>query len=160
MGHLFPPVLESCLSWSPEQSQHRLTLISLKKTKDGVANGGLSGRRGKEPRAGCCPEGSRGLTQHLLGRPSFSICRVPSHAAGRALELDRPAPAPGLEASGSASQGLSCLVCEIEMMLPPGWAVAGGDETVYVSFVTGLSMSRCLIKFSSQRGKWGEEIHP
>jgi len=107
--------------------------------------------------AGCCPEGSRGLTQHLLGRPSFSIYRVPSRAAGGALELDRPAPAPGLEASGSASQGLSCLVCELEMMLPPGWTVAGGDETVYVNFVTGLGMSRCLIKFSSQRGKWGEE---
>lgn len=85
---------------------------------------------------------------------------MPGRAVGGALELDRPAPAPRLEAHGSASQGLSCLVCEMEMMLPPGWAMAGGDETVYVSFVTGLGTSRCLIKFSSQRGKWGEEIHP
>lgn len=78
----------------------------------------------------------------------------------QALELGRPAPAPGLEATGSASQDLSCLVCVVEMTLPPGCAMAGGDETMYVSFVTGRGMNRCLIKVSSQRGKWREEIHP
>lgn len=31
---------------------------------------------------------------------------------------------------------------------------------MYVSFVMGLGMNRCLIKVSSQRGKWREEIHP
>lgn len=93
-------------------------------------------------------------------RPLFSIYCVPSRAVGGALQLHRPAPAPGLEAGGSASQGLSCLVCEMEMTRPPGWAMAGGDETLYVSFVTGLGVSRRLIKVNSQRGKRGEEIHP
>lgn len=68
--------------------------------------------------------------QSAAQKPHVALHRICSvglcltSAVGRALKWEGPAPALGLEASDSASRGLGYLVCETEMKLPPGWAVA------------------------------------
>lgn len=120
MGPLAPPALDRGLSQPPEQIPCRSRLISLETRKGAVASGAFQARVEKGP----AQKPPSGPTQHLLGRPLFNIYCVPRRAVGRALGLDGPAPALGLEASGSASQGLGCRVCEMERKPPPGWAVA------------------------------------
>lgn len=96
-----------------------------------------SGRREKYLGAGGCPEGRHRPIQHLLGQPLFSVYGVQCGAVGRAQESDSPAAALELEASGSASQGLNHLICEMEMViLRPCCDGTGGKETLYCNFLT------------------------